>query len=71
MKKNIISLLIFMLLLPAFAGAQGLLIYKPPKIGAPAARVGSGTRGLNLEAPKIKALAPSDIALTSQSQPTL
>ena len=46
-------------------------VYKPPKRGAPAARVGGGTRGIGGEFPNIYVLAPDHIGLTAKEQPTL
>jgi hypothetical protein len=68
MNKKLISLIIFGLL-PAVVNADGLLSYKPPKVGTLKDSVGGGTR--SLEAPKIQALAPKQIALTNQAQPIL
>lgn len=44
--------------------------YKPPLRGAPASRVGGGTRGLNAHT-ILTVLAPDHIGQTIQSQPTL
>ena len=68
MKKSIILLsAVITMTLPVITSAVGLLNYKPPLSGAPVDRVGGGTRGLVV--PKIQALAPKDVALTSQAQP--
>lgn len=69
MNNKLISLAIIGLLLPLFSSAEGLLSYKPPKVGALKDSVGGGTR--SLEVPKIQVLAPKKIALTNQAQPIL
>jgi hypothetical protein len=69
MNKKLISLAVIGLLLPSFASAEGLLSYKPPKVGTLKNSVGGGTR--SLETPKIQVLAPKQIALTNQAQPIL
>jgi len=46
-------------------------VYKPPKRGAPAARVGGGSRGIDEEIPKAYVLAPDHIGLTVHEQPIL
>ena len=69
MNKKLISFVVIGLLLPSLASAEGLLSYKPPKVGASKDSVGGGTR--SLETPKIQALAPKQVALTNQSQPIL
>ncbi|MDD5228473.1 MAG: DUF928 domain-containing protein [Methylococcales bacterium] len=71
MNKKFIPLIIFAMSLSSFTSAEGLLVYKPPQINAPQTRIGGGTRSLNFSIPKIQVLAPKQIALTSQSQPTL
>ena len=45
-------------------------IYKPPRVGAPAGRVGGGTRGTG-DLPTLSVLAPDHIGLTTQEQPSL
>lgn len=68
MKKSIILLsAVITMTLPVITSAVGLLNYKPPLSGAPVDRVGGGTRGLVV--PKIQALAPKEVALTSKEQP--
>ena len=52
------------------AGAADLPSYKPPSRGAPAGRVGMGTRGI-VRPPQIWALAPEHIGLTTREQPSL
>lgn len=72
MNKKLISLAIIGLLLPSFASSEGLILYKPSKVGVVGASknfVGSGTR--SLETPKIQVLAPKKVALTNQAQPIL
>jgi hypothetical protein len=46
-------------------------MYVPPKRGAPASRVGGGTRGTDSNGPSIVALAPDHTGLTNRAQPTL
>lgn len=46
-------------------------VYKPPKRGAPAARVGGGTRGVDGVLPDVYVLAPDHVGLTTHEQPTL
>lgn len=52
------------------AGAADLPSYKPPSRGAPAGRVGMGTRGI-IPPPQIWALAPDHTGLTTREQPSL
>lgn len=48
------------------------VVYKPPLRGAPADRVGGGTRSIGLEElPQVMVLAPDHTGLTSQPQPSL
>jgi hypothetical protein len=51
------------------------IIYVPPDLGAPSARVGGGTRGdddATLEPlPHLEVLAPDHVAVTTEKQPTL
>jgi hypothetical protein len=51
-------------------GAEGMLLYKPPSVGAPKGRIGCGTRGLAKESP-LSLLVPKHIGLTSQASPSL
>jgi hypothetical protein len=46
-------------------------MYVPPKRGAPASRVGGGTRGAGDGAPKVLVLAPEHTGLTISEQPNL
>lgn len=50
--------------------SAGAFSYKPPLRGAPASRVGGGTRGLNAHT-VLTVLAPDHAGQTIQSQPTL
>lgn len=69
MKKSVILLSILTITLALSVEVNaGVLTYKPPLSGAPAERVGGGTRG-KLVVPKIQVLAPEEIALTSAEQP--
>ncbi len=45
--------------------------YKPPARGAPASRVGGGSRGLGGVLPSVRVLAPDHTGLTTQEQPVL
>lgn len=47
------------------------VVYKPPMRGAPASRIGGGTRGTGKEGFVLSVLAPDHTGLTSQAQPTL
>jgi hypothetical protein len=47
------------------------LVYKPPMRGAPASRVGGGTRGADQSNVSVEVLAPDHTGLTTQAQPTL
>jgi hypothetical protein len=48
------------------------VVYKPPLRGAPADRVGGGTRGIGLEeVPQVMVLAPDHPGLTTQRRPSL
>lgn len=71
MNKTFVSLLILVASLPSLTRAEGLLIYKPLQTGAPALRIGGGTRGFSLTMPPIQLLAPQHTALTGRSQPAL
>lgn len=46
-------------------------VYKPPMRGAPASRVGGGTRGSGAADYVLNVLAPDQTGLTTQAQPTL
>lgn len=45
-------------------------IYKPPMRGAPAGRVGGGTRGMDSEVPSVSVLAPDHLGFTIKEQPS-
>ena len=70
MKKLLLLGLVYALVLPQSAQAEGLLKYTPPKTSAPLTLSGGGTRGFESK-PLIKLLAPRHTALTSQAQPVL
>jgi hypothetical protein len=53
------------------AKPQGMPFYRPPRRGAPQARVGGGTRGIDREITDIFALAPDHVGLTNSEQPSL
>ena len=52
------------------SGAEDF-VYKPPMRGAPAARIGGGTRGIGDVALELVVLAPDHTGLTTKEQPTL
>jgi hypothetical protein len=61
---------------PAFqanksGSGTGMPVYTPPLRGAPAGRVGGGTRGLGDEKAFLLVLAPDHVGLTAQKQPSL
>lgn len=68
---RLLSVAVAITLYAQIVSAQGLITYNPPQIGAPATRVGGGTRGLNTNMPQLEVLAPPQTALTNQSQPVL
>lgn len=47
------------------------LVYQPPLLGAPASRVGGGTRQPTDDAPVLQVLAPDHVGLTTRPQPDL
>ncbi len=51
--------------------AQDANTYKPPSRGAPASRVGGGSRGLGGARPAVQVLAPDHTGLTTVEQPVL
>jgi hypothetical protein len=56
---------------PNMAAASKLPLYIPPRRGAPGGRVGGGTRGIGDERMSLQVLAPDQVGLTIQEQPTL
>jgi hypothetical protein len=46
-------------------------LYKLPMRGAPASRIGGGTRGPNVDSPTVSVFAPDHTGLTVNPQPTL
>lgn len=46
-------------------------VYKPPMRGAPASRVGGGSRGVGDDTPHLSVLAPDHTGLTTREQPAL
>jgi hypothetical protein len=52
------------------APAASMPIYKPPLRGAPAGRVGGGTRGVGDAMPVLAVLAPEHVGLTVAEQPS-
>lgn len=70
------AILIF---IPLAAGADNskanataaVVVYKPPMRGAPASRIGGGSRGTGEADFVLSVLAPDQTGLTSQAQPTL
>jgi hypothetical protein len=55
----------------AGAGSAGGFAYRPPMRGAPAARIGGGTRGVGDMTLELVVLAPDHTGLTTKEQPTL
>ena len=51
--------------------ARAAYVYVPPKRGAPLARVGGGSRGVNDNLPYISVITPDHVGFTSLSQPVL
>lgn len=71
MYKKAIHIGVFMAVFATWAFADGILLYKPPKTGAPAQRIGGGTRTLGAAVQQLQVLAPQHTALTAQVQPVL
>jgi hypothetical protein len=71
--KNFVHLLFGAMLFASniYADDNALITFKPPQLGAPATRVGGGTRGLGSGAVTVQVLAPSQTSYTSNSAPTL
>jgi len=55
----------------ATSGSKAGFSYRPPMRGAPAARIGGGTRGIGDMALELVVLAPDHTGLTTKEQPTL
>jgi hypothetical protein len=55
----------------AGAGSAGGFTYRPPMRGAPAARIGGGSRGVGDATLELVVLAPDHTGLTTKEQPTL
>src|SRR5688572_5834417 len=55
----------------AHAQSADAPVYKPPSRGAPASRVGGGTRGVGTPRASVAVLAPNHTGFTVSSQPTL
>jgi hypothetical protein len=64
-------LLAFVLLQTFPVVADNAVVFKPPQMGAPATRVGGGSRGSSDHDAQLQVLAPEQTALTSQVSPTL
>ncbi len=71
MYRKAMHIWVFTVVFSTWALAEGILVYKPPKIGAPAQRVGGGTRTFGSSFQPIQVLAPQHTALTAQAQPVL
>lgn len=76
--SGVVLALSLLLPMPFAAGAENAadaaattFVYKPPMRGAPASRVGGGSRSAGAEDFTLTVLAPEDIGLTTQAQPTL
>ncbi len=55
----------------AKVSSAGGFSYRPPMRGAPAARIGGGTRGIGDKTLELVVLAPDHTGLTTKEQPTL
>jgi hypothetical protein len=55
----------------AKSNSESTPVYKPPVRGAPASRVGGGSRSLGNALPRIYVLAPQDIGFTSKGMPDI
>ncbi len=66
-----VAALFFVTPAAAQADTTAVVAYKPPLRGAPASRVGGGTRGTGKGDFVLSVLAPDHTGLTSQVQPTL
>lgn len=55
------------------AGKEGdsAPVYKPPMRGAPASRIGGGSRGIGTALPHLYVLAPQDVGFTTEAKPDL
>ena len=53
------------------SGTAPVVVYTPPRRGAPVRRVGGGTRSTDTLATSVNVLAPETVGLTTQPQPTL
>lgn len=53
------------------AAADAPPVYKPPVRGAPASRVGGGSRSVGTEIARVYVLAPPDIGFTTKAKPDL
>ena len=53
------------------SSSPGGFSYRPPMRGAPAARIGGGTRGVGNKTLELVVLAPDHTGLTTKEQPTL
>lgn len=74
--RRYVSMLGFLLAAGTCAAAEqqspeATTVYKPPLRGAPASRIGGGTRGLAPAAPALAVLAPDHTGHTINAQPTL
>ena len=49
----------------------GKFVYQPPRRGAPAVRIGGGTRGIGDQTLELVVFAPDHTGLTTKEQPTL
>lgn len=56
---------------PAASQTEEAAEYRPPMRGAPASRVGGGTRGSGDERPRLAVIAPDHTGLTLREQPEL
>ena len=73
-RQSLFLTALFCMSLGATAQAQAQSdqpVYKLPMRGAPASRIGGGTRGPNVDAPTVTVFAPDHTGLTVNPQPTL
>ena len=69
---TLLTVLTAFVLLQAFpVVADNAVVFKPPQMGAPATRVGGGSRGSSEHDARLQVLAPEQTSLTSQASPTL
>ena len=70
MKLTLLTVLLSAALATAVSAGEPTITFKPPQLGAPATRIGGGTRGLGSSAVTVQVLAPSQTSYTSSESPT-